>query len=100
VPDGNGVPPRPCELILTVNAFHHFPDGAAVLGRLAGALAPGGRLALVDFHEGELPVGPPPDHRVTRAQIDAAVAAAGLAVQEELRFLPYQHVLLLAPRGR
>jgi ubiquinone/menaquinone biosynthesis C-methylase UbiE len=97
-PAGDGLPPRPCDLILLVNAFHHFPDGPGYLDRLAGALAPGGRLALVDFHEGELPVGPPPEHRVTRATIDAAVAAAGLRVAEELRFLPYQHFLLLVRR--
>ena len=95
-PEGDGLPPRPCDLILVVNAFHHFPDGAGYLRRLGGALAPGGRLALVDFHEGDLPVGPPPEHRVTRAQIDRAVAEAGLRVVEELGLLPYQHVLLLA----
>jgi SAM-dependent methyltransferase len=95
-PAGEPRPPRPCDLILLVNAFHHFTDRPGQLTRLAGALAPGGRLALVDFHEGELPVGPPPEHRVTRAQIDAAVAAAGLRVAEEHRFLPYQHFLLLA----
>ncbi len=97
-PGGDGLPPRPCDLILLVNAFHHFPDGPAYLGRLAGALTPGGRIALVDFHEGELPVGPPPEHRVTRAAIDAAVAAAGLRVAEEHRLLPHQHFLLLARR--
>jgi SAM-dependent methyltransferase len=101
-PDGDGLPPRPCDLILLVNAFHHFPDGPGYLRRLAGALAPGGRIALVDFREGELPVGPPPEHRVTRAQIDRAVQAAGLRVDRELRLLPYQHFLLLvlASAGR
>lgn len=97
-PDGDGLPPRPCDLILLVNSFHHFPDGPGTLARLAGALAPGGRVALVDFHEGDLPVGPPPAHRVTRAQIDHAVAAAGLVVARELTLLPYQHFLLLARR--
>jgi SAM-dependent methyltransferase len=94
-PGGDGLPPRPCDLILLVNAFHHFPDGPGYLRRLAGALAPGGRIALIDFHEGELEVGPPPDHKVTRAQIDEAVAAAGLRVDRELQLLPHQHFLLL-----
>jgi len=95
-PEGDGLPPEPCDLILLVNAFHHFPDGPGYLSRLAGALAPGGRVALVEFHEGDLPVGPPPEHRVTRAAIDAAVRAAGLRVADERRFLPYQWLLLLA----
>ena len=96
-PDGDGLPPEPCDLILTVNAFHHFPDGAATLARLATRLAPGGRIALVDFKEGELPVGPPPDHKVTRAAIDAAVRGAGLRVAAEPTFLAHQHFLLLVP---
>ncbi|HET9553804.1 MAG TPA: methyltransferase domain-containing protein [Anaeromyxobacteraceae bacterium] len=96
-PEGDGLPPERCDLILLVNAFHHFHDGAGYLRRLGGALAPGGRVALVEFHEGDLPVGPPPEHRVTRATIDAAVRAAGLRVVAEHRFLPYQHLLLLAP---
>ncbi len=97
-PEGDGLPPRPCDLILLVNAFHHFPDGPGYLARLAGALAPGGRVALIDFHEGDLPVGPPPEHRVTRAQIDRAVAAAGLTLVAEPTLLPYQHFLLLERR--
>jgi ubiquinone/menaquinone biosynthesis C-methylase UbiE len=97
-PEGDGLPPEPCDLVLLVNAFHHFPDGPGYLTRLAGALAPGGRLALVEFHEGDLPVGPPPEHRVTRAAIDAAVEAAGLRLAADHRLLPYQWLLLLARR--
>ncbi|HET8539600.1 MAG TPA: class I SAM-dependent methyltransferase [Anaeromyxobacter sp.] len=92
------LPPEPCEAILVVNTFHHFPDGAAALRRLAGALAPGGVIANVDFHEGELPVGPPPDHKVSRAAFLAAAAAAGLEVAREETFLPYQYFVLLRPR--
>jgi SAM-dependent methyltransferase len=91
----DGLPPRPCDLVLVVNAFHHFTDRTASLRRLAGALAPGGRMALLEFHSGELPVGPPPEFRVTRGEIDACVAAAGLTVAAEHGFLPYQHFLLL-----
>jgi ubiquinone/menaquinone biosynthesis C-methylase UbiE len=92
------LPPEPCDVILVVNTFHHFPDGAAALRRLATALAPGGVIANVDFHEGELPVGPPPDHKVSRASFLEAAAAAGLEVVREETFLPYQYFVLLRPR--
>jgi ubiquinone/menaquinone biosynthesis C-methylase UbiE len=88
-------PPEPCAAILTVNTFHHFPDRPAALRALAARLAPGGRLALVDFHAGELPVGPPPEHRVSREEGLAAAAKAGLKVLGEETFLPYQFFLLL-----
>jgi protein-L-isoaspartate O-methyltransferase len=94
-PGGDPRPPAPCHAILLVNAFHHFPDGAGSLRALAGHLLPGGRIVLVEFHGGELPVGPPPEHRVTREKILADVAAAGLAIEREETFLPYQHFLVL-----
>ncbi len=92
------LPPEPCDTILVVNAFHHFPDGAGALRRLATRLAPGGRLANVDFHAGELPVGPPPEHKVSREAFLETVAKAGLLVDEEKTFLPYQYFFLLRPQ--
>jgi ubiquinone/menaquinone biosynthesis C-methylase UbiE len=90
------LPPRRCRVILVVNAFHHFPDGAGYLRKLAGRLAPGGRIVIVDFHRRELPVGPPSDHKVSRADVAAAARRAGLEVARERRFLPYQYFLELA----
>jgi len=96
--DGQAVPPEPVDVILVVNTFHHFPDGPAYLRTLAARLRPGGRIVNVDFHAGELPVGPPPDHKVSREDFLAAAARAGLAVAEERTFLPYQYLVALAPR--
>lgn len=94
------LPPEPCDVILLVNVLHHLEDRAAALRRLAGRLAPGGRIAVVDFHEGELPVGPPPSHKLSRAAFLAAAAEAGLEVAQEHAFLPYQYFALLRPAAR
>ncbi len=96
--DGEPLPPEPCDVVLVVNAYHHFPDGVGTLRRLASQLKPGGRIANVDFHDGELPVGPPPEHKISRADFVAAAARAGLEVIGEQTFLPYQYFLLLRPR--
>ena len=99
------LPPRRCKVILIVNTFHHFPDGAAHLKRLAGRLTADGRIVVVDFHRRETPVGPPPEHRMSRVEVAAEARRAGLEVVRERRFLPYQYFLELAPvrapvRGR
>jgi protein-L-isoaspartate O-methyltransferase len=99
------LPPRRCQVILTVNAFHHFPDGAAYLKRLAGRLAPGGRIVIVDFHKKATPVGPPAGHRISRTEVAAEALRGGLEVTRERRFLPYQYFLEFSPirapaRGR
>ena len=89
-------PPEPCDVVLVVNTFHHFHDGPGALRRLAACLKPGGRLVNVDFHAGELPVGPQPDHKISREDFLAAAAAAGLELEREETFLPYQYFLVFS----
>ncbi|BDG07103.1 thiamine phosphate synthase [Anaeromyxobacter paludicola] len=98
-PEALPLPPEPCDLVLVADVFHHFPDGPAALRALAARLRPGGRLVNLDFHAGELPVGPGPDHKVSREAFLAAAAEAGLEVDRELSFLPYQYLFVLRPAG-
>lgn len=95
--DGMALPPEPCDVVLVVDAFHHFPDGAGYLRAMAGALRPGGRIVNVDYQAGALPVGPPPEHKVSREAFLAAAAEAGLRLAREETFLPYQYLLVLVP---
>jgi len=92
-----GLPPRPCDLVLVVNTFHHFPSGARYLARLAGRLAPGGRIVNIDFHKREMPLGPPVEHKVSREDFLAVAAEAGLRLAREHRFLRHQYFLELEP---
>ena len=81
-----------------MNTYHHFPDGPAFLRRLVRALRPGGRIANVDFHRRETPVGPPVEHRVAREAFVRDARRVGLRLAAERDFLPYQYFLILAPR--
>lgn len=90
--------PASCDRILLVNTFHHFADGPGYLRALGACLAPGGRIAAIDFHKHELAVGPPPELKVSREEVLAAAEAAGLAVAEEPTFLPHQFFLMLRAR--
>jgi len=92
------VPERACDLITVVDTYHHFPDGPAYLRRLVRSLKPGGRIANLDFHRRDLPVGPPIEHKVARDDFLRAAEAAGLALVAEHTFLPYQYFLVLRPR--
>jgi ubiquinone/menaquinone biosynthesis C-methylase UbiE len=93
------LPAAACDVILIVDTYHHFPERTAYLGRLTRALRPGGRIANVDFHKRETPVGPPLDHRLAREVFLAEAQAAGLVVAAEPTFLPYQYFIVLRPRG-
>jgi SAM-dependent methyltransferase len=94
------LPAGACDRILIVDTYHHFPDGVAYLKTLVRALAPRGRLVNIDFHKRELPLGPPPEHKVAREDFLRDARAAGLRVVDEPTFLPHQYFLILRPAAR
>ena len=91
------LPPSSCDLALVVNTFHHVPDGVGYLRRIVRVLKPGGRVVNIDFREGELPVGPSPEHKLSREAFLRIAQGAGLRLQSEQTFLPYQYFLFLQP---
>jgi ubiquinone/menaquinone biosynthesis C-methylase UbiE len=90
------LPAGACHLVLLVNTYHHVPAGPRFLRRLRLALRPGGRLAAIDFHDRDTPVGPPPRRRVSRERFLRDARRAGFRVAAEHAFLPYQYFLVLA----
>ena len=89
------LPKASCDRVLSVNAYHHYPDRPSALRRMARLLRRGGRLAVIDFHKRESPMGPPLHERVSRERFLADVKRAGLHVAKELGFLPHQYFFLL-----
>ncbi|HTM21148.1 MAG TPA: class I SAM-dependent methyltransferase [Kofleriaceae bacterium] len=84
--DQPGLEPGGYDLILLAEVDHLLPDAAAYLRRLVPALAPGGRIALVN--------------RVDReAGARRAAAAAGLREVAGSRALPSQFVAVYTPGG-
>jgi len=93
------LPRRLCDLIFVIDTYHHFPDGPAYLKRLAQSLKPGGKLINIDWHPGELPVGPKHD-KVAREDFLTQAKGAGLELKAEHTFLPYQYFLVLEPSAK
>jgi SAM-dependent methyltransferase len=79
------LPSGRCDVIVSVNAYHHFPEPTAFLRRIRRALRPGGRIAIVDFHE-----------KVPKEQVLAEAQAAALQMAAEHAFLPQQHFLIFS----
>jgi SAM-dependent methyltransferase len=99
-PDDPKLPDGQVDLILTVNTWHHIDDRIAYLGTLRADLAPKGRLVIVDFREGELPVGPPAGHKIPRDELVAELKRGGFEPAGELDDLEYQYVLAFRVSGR
>lgn len=89
--------PRPVDLALMVNTYHHVADRPAYFARLRGSLRPGGRVAIIDFLR-DAPDGPPREARIPAAVVKEEMGRAGYGLVAEHPFLPHQYFLVFAPR--
>jgi ubiquinone/menaquinone biosynthesis C-methylase UbiE len=87
--------PGGLDAVLLVNTFWQLPEPEIVLGAIAGALAPQGRLGIVDFREdGGGGPGPPRELRVSFDTAAQAAQAAGLRLVSRGDFLRYQFLAI------
>jgi cyclopropane fatty-acyl-phospholipid synthase-like methyltransferase len=86
--------PEPVDVVLVVDTYHHIGNRPAYFAALKSKLAPGGRLAIVDFRKGAPGGGPPDAFRFTPDQITGELATAGYVLDQSHEFLPRQHFLV------
>jgi ubiquinone/menaquinone biosynthesis C-methylase UbiE len=91
--------PKPVDVALIVDTYHHLPSRSTYFADLRKSLAPGGRVAIVDFRK-DAPDGPPREFRFEAEQIIGEMRQAGYELQTQHDFLPRQHFLVfrIAPR--
>ena len=79
--------------ILLVNVWHHLPARKRYAARIARALAPGGKLIVVDFERRRRG-----GHGIAPAQVIAELAAGGIDAALVPEELPAQYVIAGAVR--
>ena len=89
--------PEPVDVAFLCDTYHHIDDRVAYFRRLQDALTPDGRLVVVDFLPGELPVGPPPGHKLSAERVTEELAEAGYERVAE-HTLTHQYLLVFRPR--
>jgi len=87
--------PEPVDLVLIVNTYHHIDDRVGYFGRLKSWLRDGARLVIVDFLPGELPLGPPPDAKLSAEQVLTELREAGYRGAPVEIALPYQYMVVV-----
>lgn len=78
------LPARNVDTALIYDVLHHIKDRETYLKNLAGYLAQGGRIAVVDFIVGKGGHVKDSEQQITKQQTDAWMAAAGLKPVEEI----------------
>ncbi len=71
------LPPGRVDLIFVGDTYHHLEDRVEYMRALRAALQPDGRLAILEYKPGELPVGPPADHKLAAGELEDELRAAG-----------------------
>lgn len=97
-PDDPLLPAASVDLVFICDVIHHIENRGPYYAKLARALRPGGRLAIVDFYKRELPVGPPPTMKIAKTDMIAELEQAGFELREEFDFLPHQYFLVFEPK--
>src|SRR5687767_10149821 len=87
--------PAKVDLVLMVDVYHHVEDRISYFRKLADSLAPGARIAVIDFRL-DARRGPPAAARVAPERVKAELAQAGYALAAEHTFLPEQYFLVFA----
>jgi ubiquinone/menaquinone biosynthesis C-methylase UbiE len=95
--DGPGIGPASADLVFICDTWHHISNRLEYLDELRAVLRPGGRVAIVDFKQGDLPVGPPEGLKLSREAVIAEFSEAGWKLREDHDVLPYQYVLVFEP---
>jgi SAM-dependent methyltransferase len=85
--------PKPVDVVLLVDVYHHLPNRPAYFRALKASLKPGARVAIVDFRK-DSPEGPPVHFRFDAEQIEAEMREAGFTLHTSHPFLPRQHFLV------
>jgi ubiquinone/menaquinone biosynthesis C-methylase UbiE len=95
-PDDPKLPAGALDLIFLCDVIHHVENRQPYYVKLARALKPGGRIAIVDFYKRDLPVGPGPAMKIAKPDLIAELQQAGFKVRMSHDFLPYQYFLVFA----
>lgn len=92
--DDARLPAGEVDLAVMVDVYHELEFPYEMLASLLRSLKPGGRLVFVEYRAEDETVPIKPLHKMSVAQVRREAAALGLELQDSVRDLPWQHVLI------
>jgi len=97
------LPPGKADWILLVDAYHEFSEPEAMLARMKESLAPGGRVALLEYRAEQdpatIPFPIPRDHKMSIDEVMREWVSAGFELVQRAEFLPAQHLFVFKAAG-
>lgn len=87
-------PPGRLDVVFIADTYHHLDDRLAYMQRLQRTLKPDGRLVVLEYKPGQLPVGPPPEHKLKEGELVRELVAAGYTEVERFETHPYHDFVI------
>ena len=94
VPDDLLLMDASIDRFIVCDTWHHIANQVLYLGLMKKMLKPGGQAIMIEFHQKELPVGPPVEMKIAREDLVRQMEANGFKLAKEHTFLPYQYFLV------
>ncbi len=91
--DNPRLAPASVDTVFICDVAHHIANRAAYWPQVVKALKPGGRVVLIDFENRATAAGPAAEYRISRDEMVAEMAAAGLKLKREHKMLDQQYFL-------
>lgn len=93
-PDVPNLLPEEADKVLIVNTYTFLPDKVKYLVRLRDGMKDGGQLVIVDFKEGDIPVGPSDTFKQDPGDVVAELRAINLTdISVDVNRLKYQYII-------
>ena len=95
--DDAKLPRGEVDLVLMVDVYHELPKPPVTLAQIKTALAPKGRLALVEYKAEDPKVQIKPEHKTTLVQLRRELEANGFVFVSTDESLPEQRLVIFEP---
>lgn len=93
-PDDPHLPAGRIDLALLVDVYHEFSEPQQMLRKIRAALAPNGRMVLLEYRKEDPAVPILPAHKMSVAEVTAEIEPEGFKLDKTLENLPRQHILI------
>ena len=88
------LPANNFDLVMMVDVYHELEFPREMISAIKKSLKKDGKLLLIEYKAEDPEVAIRPLHKMTVAQVNKEMSAAGFTMEEDGEFLPIQHFLL------
>lgn len=95
VPDDPNLRPNEVDWVLIVNTYYILDNRISYLKKIREGLKSGGKLIVVDYKSGDLPVGPNEEEKIQADDAVSEMVKAGFRIiDKDLNSLQYQYIIV------